>query len=1161
MALASLLVKASERTKRVVIPKIGSFMSQLVLDVTTKENTFTPHRFSDPMSQCISAMLVVFAATEDIGGAAGWWEQALAVVAALVLPILALHSSAYTAFQCLNALGIYRALNSGSSSDVWRTTACVLMHLFLVLANLDLRSQQQLNSVMQKVTYQQERRLVALRRLRELRLDDIWALPERFKLRSAYSEFTYNTEEPFFLIRAILRMSWRPMIPIYIVESLLKTVSVVTTTLNSSVLHCLDSPASSAWYKGYVAMALLMMSKALEMQKEQIASYASAESSRVSDAVKLELLRLPLTKSGRKPRGSSYNNSYYVYNLISDLRSAQDIFTSLIGTGATVWVIFSRVGWLAFLPMTISIVFSVLESALIQLGGHRYHWEEDSNVYSYDGKVDELCQGIKTIKLFGWERMYLDPKLQQDHTPKKKLPWYAPAMRCIWYVFEGLQSLTSELSSFLTIYLHLQTAAGAAAPITNAELFELTSHGSNMQSSLSGIFNRIQRLRMLFKYNRVLERALRGDYINALPQVDVESVAGGAKGASICIDACSFRWRKKRLALKDVTLSASAGELVAVVGKTAAGKSSLLLAMCSEMEMAEGSGLVCGRVSYLEQSPWIMSSTLRENILFGREFDENHYWRVIHACALSEDLEAWTDRDLTVIGERGINLSGGQRARLALARTVYSRADIYVFDDPLSAVDAVVRRHIMDNVILGSGMLGDKLRIVATHAEGILPFCNQVVTVDSGNVSVVTQVPREYNKLVVPDSPSCGSDRSSTTTAVSDGESVGTPAADTDTDADSNCDSDEEDRPPRKWSNRENAAYIMRMCGLPVVASMLFSGMFSPVSEFILDGLQLDALRANSQSGNASTSAVLSYLKMHFLSRVVGTVVYRVESYVKDTIDQRYLNDGIKISFVESLIHAPLSFFDSTSRHQISTAYNEGADVVSGGVPRFLMSEFSTALETGLSIYRVARTAPQLLIISPLIAWAVVKRDGLVDPATQSLEKIARASRVRQHRTNDLISSGGRMIRLFGVEPHFMAIHIDSTDEEARLKQPSGSLGTLGSLVQRLIYDAGDVLMTFSMLLQSQTTIYRVTSGDLITCKRLMTTLISNIGNIVNLPSRVLRFSDNIDIYRQFTDLQPEAPYVVEECRPPQEWPREGVIEMRNYTMRYAEGLKPALNN
>ncbi|KAJ2886473.1 ATP-binding cassette glutathione S-conjugate transporter ycf1 [Coemansia aciculifera] len=1150
MALTSLLVKASERTKHVFIPVASSFLSQLVLEMTTKENTFTPHRFSDPVSQCVAAMLVVVAAATS----SGWWEQVLAVMAALALPLLAMHSSAYTAFQCLNALGIYRALNS--SIDAWITGTCVLMHIYLVLANLDLRSQKLLDTLVQKVTYRQERRLVALRRLRELTLDDVWLLPERFSLRNAYNEFTYNTEEPLFLIRAILRMAWRPMISIYIAESLLKTVSLLTTTLNSSVLHCLDSPATSAWYKGYVTMLLLVLVKAIEMQKDVVYKYSSAETSRVSGAIKLELLRLPLTKSGRRPRGSSYRNGHYVSMLIGDLQNALGIFSSLFGTAATVWVIFHRVGWLAFLPMTISIVFSVLESAMIRLGGQRYHWEEEDDVYSYDAKVDEVCLGIKTIKLFGWERMYLDPKLQQDSTPKKKLPWYAPAMRATWYIFDSLQTLTSEMSSFLTIYLHLQTASGAATSITNAELFELSSHGDNMQSSISGIFYRLQRLRTLFKYNRTLECALRGDYINALPQTDIETSAE----ASIRMDACSFKWRKKRLTLKDVSLSAGAGELVAVVGKTAAGKSSLLLAMCSEMEMAQGEGQVRGTVSYLEQTPWITSSTLRDNILFGREFDEDHYWRVVYACALMEDLDAWPDRDLTVIGERGINLSGGQRARLALARTVYSRADIFIFDDPLSAVDAVVKRHILDNVILSSGMLGDKLRVVATHAEGILPFCNQVVTVDSGNVSVVTQVPREYNKSVVPDSPSCDSDKSSVTAVNDDSEPSSTPTEASDDESDKGS-SVNGDRPARKWSNRENAVYIMRMCGLPVLGSMLFSGMFSPVSSFILDGLQLDALRANSQSGSASTGAVLSYLKMHFLSRIVGTIVHRVESYIKQTIDERYLNDEIKISFVESLIHAPLSFFDSTSRHQISTAYNDGADVVSGGVPRFLMSEFSTALQTGLSIYRVARTAPQLLVISPLIAWAVVKRDGLVDPATRSLYKIGRASRVRRNRESDLISGGERMIRLYGVEAHFTALHIEGKDEEARLDQPTGALSTLGMHMHQLIYDVGDVLMTFSMLLQSQTTIYRVTSGDLITCKRLMTTLISNIGSVVNLPSRVLQFSDNIDIYRQYTDLPPEAPYVIEDCRPEPEWPREGAIQMRNYTMRYAEGLKPALNN
>ncbi|KAJ2045032.1 Multidrug resistance-associated protein 1 [Coemansia sp. RSA 922] len=1155
MALTSFLVMVSEGTKHVFVPMASSFLSQLVLEMTTKDNTFTPHRFSDPVSQCVAAMLVVVAAATS----SGWWEQVLSVMAALTLPLLAMHSSAYTAFQCLNALGIYRALNS--SIDAWITGACVLMHIYLVLANLDLRSQKLLNTVVQKVTYRQERRLVALRRLRELTLDDVWLLPERFSLRNAYNEFTYNTEEPLFLIRAILRMAWRPMIPIYIADSLLKTVSLLTTTLNSSVLHCLDSPATSAWYKGYVTVLLLFLVKAIEMQKDVVSKYSSAETSRVSDAVKLELLRLPLTKSGRRPRGSSYRNGHYVTTVIGDLQNTLGIFSSLFGTAATVWVIFRRVGFLAFMPMTISIVFSLVETAMIRFVGHRYHWEEESDVYTYDAKVDEVCLGIKTIKLFGWERMYLDPKLQQDNSPKKKLPWYAPVMRATWFVFDSLQTLTSEMSSFLTIYLHLQTASGAANPITNAELFELSSHGDNMQSSISGIFYKLQRFRTLFKCNRTLECALRGDYINALPQKDVETSAG----ASIRMDACSFKWRKKRLTLRDVSFSADAGELVAVVGKTAGGKSSLLLAMCSEMEMAQGGGQVCGTVSYLEQTPWIASSTLRDNILFGREFDEDHYWRVIYACALMEDLDAWPDRDLTVIGERGINLSGGQRARLALARTVYSRADIYIFDDPLSAVDAVVKRHILDNVILSSGMLGDKLRIVATHAEAILPFCNQVVTVDSGNVSVVTQVPREYNKSVVPDSPSCESDKSSVTAVNDDSEPSLTPTEDSDYDSDADSDKgrsrDDGDRPARKWSNRENAVYILRMCGLPVLASMLFSGIFSPVSSFILDGLKLDALRANSQSGSASTGAVISYLKVHFLSRIVGTIVCRVEMYIKDTIDQRYLNDEIKISFVESLIHAPLSFFDSTSRHQISTAYNEGADVVSGGVPRFLMSEFSTALQTGLSIYRVARTAPQLLVISPLIAWAVVKRDGFVDPATRSLEKIARASRVRRNRASDLITGAERMIRLYGVEAHFTDLHIEGKDEEARLQQPSSALYTLGGHMHRLIDDAGDMLMTFSMLLQSQTTIYRVTSGDLITCKQLMNTLISNIGDIVNLPSRVLQFADNIDLYRHYTDLPPEAPYIIDECRPEPEWPREGAIQMRNYTMRYAEGLKPALNN
>ncbi|KAJ2070889.1 ATP-binding cassette glutathione S-conjugate transporter ycf1 [Coemansia sp. S155-1] len=99
---------------------------------------------------------------------------------------------------------------------------------------------------------------------------------------------------------------------------------------------------------------------------------------------------------------------------------------------------------------------------------------------------------------------------------------------------------------------------------------------------------------------------------------------------------------------------------------------------------------------------------------------------------------------MTVIGENGMNISGGQRARLALARTVYSKADIYFLDDPLSAVDAIVKRHILDNIILSTGLLGDKLRFVTTNADNILPLCNQVATVDGGHVLVKVQTPRVH---------------------------------------------------------------------------------------------------------------------------------------------------------------------------------------------------------------------------------------------------------------------------------------------------------------------------------------------------------------------------------------------------------------------------------
>ncbi|KAJ2084757.1 ATP-binding cassette glutathione S-conjugate transporter ycf1, partial [Coemansia sp. RSA 986] len=183
--------------------------------------------------------------------------------------------------------------------------------------------------------------------------------------------------------------------------------------------------------------------------------------------------------------------------------------------------------------------------------------------------------------------------------------------------------------------------------------------------------------------------------------------------------------------LKDISFEANPGELVAVVGKTGSGKSSLLMSICGEVEMTKGAGSVVGSIALVEQTPWIMNGSLRENILFGREYDQEFYNKVIFSCALSDDVSNWKNGDQTVIGERGINISGGQKARLALARAVYSRAEIYVLDDPLSAVDAHVKRHILDHVIMDLGLLAGTIRIMATHEEKLLPYFGRILQLDS----------------------------------------------------------------------------------------------------------------------------------------------------------------------------------------------------------------------------------------------------------------------------------------------------------------------------------------------------------------------------------------------------------------------------------------------
>ncbi|KAI8918385.1 P-loop containing nucleoside triphosphate hydrolase protein [Powellomyces hirtus] len=186
--------------------------------------------------------------------------------------------------------------------------------------------------------------------------------------------------------------------------------------------------------------------------------------------------------------------------------------------------------------------------------------------------------------------------------------------------------------------------------------------------------------------------------------------------------------------LKDINLTLHKSQVIGVVGPVGSGKSSLLNAMLGEMFSMPGTqlGLRSRKIAYAAQAPWIATGTIRDNITFGLPYDAEWFQKVVTACAMDRDVQRFENGINAIIGERGVTLSGGQRARLALARACYYNADIYILDDPLSAVDTNVGRHLFEKCI--RGLLKDKACVLVTHQLQYVRSCDRVVVMESGRI-------------------------------------------------------------------------------------------------------------------------------------------------------------------------------------------------------------------------------------------------------------------------------------------------------------------------------------------------------------------------------------------------------------------------------------------
>ena len=203
---------------------------------------------------------------------------------------------------------------------------------------------------------------------------------------------------------------------------------------------------------------------------------------------------------------------------------------------------------------------------------------------------------------------------------------------------------------------------------------------------------------------------------------------------TIVVENVTGKWNPQETeeTLQNVTLKSSSGQLLAIIGSVGSGKSSVIQAILGEFPCSEGKISVSGKISYSPQEPWVFSGSVRQNILFGKPYDKERYGRVLSACALEHDLDQWEAGDKTLVGERGVALSGGQKARVCLARAVYREADTYLLDDPLSAVDVHVGRHLFSKCI--RGFLKKKAVILVTHQLQYLQEADEILVLKNGQV-------------------------------------------------------------------------------------------------------------------------------------------------------------------------------------------------------------------------------------------------------------------------------------------------------------------------------------------------------------------------------------------------------------------------------------------
>ncbi|XP_062098214.1 ABC transporter C family member 3-like [Humulus lupulus] len=828
-----------------------------------------------------------------------------------------------------------------------------------------------------------------------------------------------------------------------------------------------------------------------------------------------------------------------------------------VQVGLALLILYKNLG-LAAISTFVSIVLVML--ANIPLGKLQKNYQEKL-MTSKDTRMkttSEVLRNMRILKLQGWEMKFLSKIVELRKTESGCLKKYLYTSAMTSYVFWGAPAFVSVVTFGTCILL--------GVPLDSGKILSALATFRILQEPIYNLPDTISMMAQAKVSIGRISSFLRFDDL----QADViERIPNGTSDAAIEIDDANFSWdvSSQNPTLKDISFKVLHGMRVAICGTVGSGKSSLLSCILGEIPKLSGTLKLCGTTAYVAQSPWIQSGKIEENILFGKEMDREKYERVLEACSLKKDLEILSFGDQTIIGERGINLSGGQKQRIQIARALYQDADIYLFDDPFSAVDAHTGSHLFRECLLG--LLNSKTIIYVTHQVEFLPTADLVLVMKDGRITQagkyndILNSGTDFMELV-------GAHKEALSTLNAKEEVQAEKASIIENDGKSNCASGlvkkEENGDAQHGKSNEPEGQLvqeeereMGQVGFSVYWKYIttaYGGALVPLillAQVLFQGLQIGSnfwmawaspVSADEKPIVDSSTLIVVYVILAIgssfcvlmRSMLLATVSYKTATLLFNKMH-------------ECIFRAPMSFFDATPSGRILNRASTDQSAVDLNISTQVSAFAFSMIQLFGIIAVMCQVSWQIFIFFVPVIAACIWYEQYYIPTARELARLVGVCKapVIQHFAETI--SGLTTIRSFNQESRFQDTNMKLMDGYSRPKfSMAGAMEWLSFRLDML----SAITFTFSLVVLISVPEGAIDPGiaGLAVTYGLNLNILQAwvIWHLCQMENKII----SVERILQYTSIPSEPSLVIESNRPDPSWPSHGEVNICDLQVRYA---------